>query len=72
MTLPDQSDSLVQQLVELARGKGYAIDFVVYRGAHLDEYVTGTRITAPDFDLRGFFARGLREVGKWEPNDDAS
>lgn len=63
-------DSLLIELVELARSKGYAIDLSIIGGAHLDHHITGTRITAPSLDLADHFKRGIREIGKWPHNPE--
>lgn len=40
-------ETSLHELVELAREKGYAIDFAVYDGPTLDRFVGGVRVTAP-------------------------
>ena len=61
--------SPLHELVTLAREKGYAIDFAMYGGAHLDEYVGGARITGADDPMDSIRA-GLREMKKRPHNPD--
>jgi hypothetical protein len=61
----------LHELIEKAREKNYAIDFSIYGGRTLDEYMGGSRLTGTlENDPMDIIAAGVKALDEMPVNHD--